>query len=67
LVALFEQTSAELPQDLCEATAPLLQSLAALNLCLHTSDQVVWDNAKHDPPLWAMWKNETAFDPRLPA
>lgn len=51
LVALFEQASTELPEDLCEATAPLWQSLAALNVCLHTSDRVVQDKAKRDPLL----------------
>lgn len=51
LVALFEQTSEQLPQDLCEATAPLWQSLAALNVCLQTSDEAVRHKAKHDPLL----------------
>ena len=49
LVALFEQAAPALPQDLCEAAAPLLQSLAALNLCLQASDEVVRDHAKRDP------------------
>jgi transposase len=51
LVALFEQASTELPEDLCEATAPLWQSSPALNVCLHTSDRVVQDKAKRDPLL----------------
>jgi transposase len=45
------QASAELPEDLCEATAPLWQGLAALDVCLHTSDRVVQDKAKRDPLL----------------
>lgn len=40
LVALFEQASTELPEDICQATEPLWHSLSALNGCLHLSSAV---------------------------